>query len=125
VRLPVHYGMLFSVALGCHGSCLVAWQICLLIGGREVSPGVLWFGKWFLYTSCGVYDRKEMVDVLRTLGRSLEELTTFFFLTLFTWKATWLAPLVISFSDFLVLFSSPNYVSLVYFHQYTFECQLV
>jgi hypothetical protein len=39
--------------------------------------------------------------------RSLEDLLHFFFITLFTWAAAWLAPRVISFSEFLLLFSSP------------------
>jgi hypothetical protein len=37
--------------------------------------------------------------------RSLEELTAFFFYTLYTWTAEWLAPLVISYLDFFTLFS--------------------
>jgi hypothetical protein len=37
--------------------------------------------------------------------RTSEELIHFFFFTLLTWMAAWLAPLVISFSDFLFLFS--------------------
>ena len=40
--------------------------------------------------------------------RSLEELTAFFFYTLYTWTAAWLAPLVISYLDFLFLFSSSS-----------------
>jgi hypothetical protein len=36
VRLPVLYGMPFSVALGCLGSCLIVWWICLPSGGRVV-----------------------------------------------------------------------------------------
>jgi hypothetical protein len=47
--------------------------------------------------------------------RSLENLLHFFLTTLFTWTEAWLAPLVISFSDFLSLFSSPLRHSLVYF----------
>jgi hypothetical protein len=39
--------------------------------------------------------------------RSSEDLLHFFFITLFTWAASWLAPTVITFSDFLYLFSSP------------------
>jgi hypothetical protein len=39
--------------------------------------------------------------------RSLEDLLHFFLTTLFTWTEAWLASLVISFSDFLSLFSSP------------------
>jgi hypothetical protein len=38
--------------------------------------------------------------------RTLEKLKTFY--SLFTWTAAYLAPLVISFNDFFVLFSSPN-----------------
>jgi hypothetical protein len=42
-------------------------------------------------------------------SRSHEELLHLFFFTLFTWTAGWLAPQVISFSDFLSFFSlSPN-----------------
>jgi hypothetical protein len=40
--------------------------------------------------------------------RSSEDLLYFFFNTLFTWAAAWLAPTVITFSDFLYLFSSPS-----------------
>jgi hypothetical protein len=29
VRLPVPYGMLSSIALGCPGLCLIRWLICL------------------------------------------------------------------------------------------------
>jgi hypothetical protein len=38
--------------------------------------------------------------------RTLEELRSFFFYSLFTWTIVFLAPLVISFKDFLVRFSS-------------------
>jgi hypothetical protein len=38
--------------------------------------------------------------------KTLQELKSFFFYSLFTWTTTFLAPLVISFKDFLVLFSS-------------------
>jgi hypothetical protein len=39
---------------------------------------------------------------------TLEELIHFFLFTLFTWTASWLAPLVISFLDFLSIFSSSS-----------------
>jgi hypothetical protein len=39
---------------------------------------------------------------------TFEELITFFSYSLYTWTATFLTPLVISFHDFLVLFSSPS-----------------
>jgi hypothetical protein len=40
-------------------------------------------------------------------SRSIEELLHFFLFTLFSWIVGWLAPRMISFSDFLLLFSSP------------------
>ena len=47
--------------------------------------------------------------------RSLEDLMHFYFTTLFTSATAWLAPIVISFSNFLSLFSNPPRRSLVYF----------
>jgi hypothetical protein len=38
--------------------------------------------------------------------RTIEELTSFFLHSLYSWTAAFLAPLVNSFNDFLVLFSS-------------------
>jgi hypothetical protein len=67
VRLLILYAMLFSVGLDCHGSFLARWRACLHVGGREVGLGVLLFGKWFLYASCGVYGWKGMRDALRIL----------------------------------------------------------
>jgi hypothetical protein len=40
--------------------------------------------------------------------RTIEELISFFFHSLYSWSAAFLAPLVISFYDFLVLFSSSS-----------------
>ena len=40
--------------------------------------------------------------------RSLGDLLHLFLTTLFTWAATWLAPLVIFYSNFLLFFSSPS-----------------
>jgi hypothetical protein len=48
------------------------------------------------------------VRYFEDLKRTLEELKYFFFFTLFNWTNAYLAPLVISYSDFLVLFSSSN-----------------
>jgi hypothetical protein len=45
------------------------------------------------------------------------ELKSFFFNTLYLWTAAYIFPLVLSFYDFLILFSSSSYVfSLVYFY---------
>jgi hypothetical protein len=38
------------------------------------------------------------------LERTLEEFKSFFFYSLFTWTSAYLAPIVISYSDFLALF---------------------
>jgi hypothetical protein len=40
--------------------------------------------------------------------RSFEEILHYFLFTLYTWTAGWLAPIVISFPDFLSRFSSPS-----------------
>ena len=40
---------------------------CFLVGGWEVALGVLLYGKWFLFASCGVYGQKGMRDALRIL----------------------------------------------------------
>jgi len=40
--------------------------------------------------------------------RTIEELISFFFYSLYSWTAAFLAPLVISFNDFQVLFSSSS-----------------
>jgi hypothetical protein len=70
VRLHVLYGMLISVVLGCHGSCLVVWRVCLLVGRQEVVLEVLLCGKWFLFATCDAYGKKEMRDSLRDPWRS-------------------------------------------------------
>jgi hypothetical protein len=49
-----------------------------------------------------------MIEASRIKKRTLEELKTFFFYSLFSWTVAFLAPLVISFNDFLVLFSPSN-----------------
>ena len=54
--------------------------------------------------------RERNASCFEDLERSLEELKSFFFFSLFTWTADYLAPLVINFPKFLVLFSSSNWV---------------
>jgi hypothetical protein len=48
-----------------------------------------------------------MIDSSRT-ERTIEELISFFFHSLYSWSAAFLAPLVFSFNDFFVLFSSSS-----------------
>jgi hypothetical protein len=47
--------------------------------------------------------------------KSIEEFKSFFFHCLYSWTTAYLAPLVLSFSDFLVHFSSILKWSFVYF----------
>jgi hypothetical protein len=51
--------------------------------------------------------RERNVKCLEDTSRSFEEILHDFLFTLYTWAAGWLAPLVISFHDFLSRFSSP------------------
>jgi hypothetical protein len=46
-----------------------------------------------------------MIEILRTAvhKRTLEELESFFFYTLFLWTTTFISPLMLSYHDFLVI----------------------
>jgi hypothetical protein len=44
-ELFVPYGMLSSIALGCHGLCLAGWSIFLLAGRQVVALKVLSCGR--------------------------------------------------------------------------------
>jgi hypothetical protein len=55
-----------------------------------------------------VWWRERNARYFEDLERTLEELKSFFFFTLFNWSNAYLAPLVITYSDILVLFSSSN-----------------
>jgi hypothetical protein len=111
----VPYGMLFLVALGCPGLCLIGWLICLPTSGWVVALGVLLYGK--IMPSCLMWcfwgDRNDRT--FENQERTLEELKSFFFSSLFSWTAVFLGSLVISFNDFLVLFLLLLRRSLVYF----------
>ena len=105
-RLPVLYGMPFSAALGILGLCLIAWRICLLIVGWVVVLGALLCERWFpfaLLGACGEKETREISNIKNGLWKSSSP----FSFSLFTWTYVCLAPLVISYSDFLVLFFSP------------------
>ena len=56
--------MPFSAVLDCIGLCLIGWQICLPVGGRDVVLRVLQCGRWSLCAYCGVCGGREMQDVL-------------------------------------------------------------
>jgi hypothetical protein len=78
---------------------------CWWTGGRSRNAVV-----WKMVPSCLMWClwRERNDRTFEDQERTLEELKSFFFFTLFSWTAAYLAPLAISFSDFLVLFSSCN-----------------
>jgi hypothetical protein len=78
---------------------------CLLAGGRLVALGVLLCGKLCLLSLCGACEGNEITKISNQ-ERTLKELKCLFFYSLFTWTTVFLAPLVISFNDFLIIFSS-------------------
>jgi hypothetical protein len=84
-------------------SKVVGLFACWWSGGRSRSTVV-----WKMVLLCIVWylwlERNERC--FEDSERTLEELTAFFFYLLYTWTAAWLAPFVISYLDFLSLFSS-------------------
>ena len=62
---------------------------------------------WKMVSLCIMWcvGRERNDKSFKNLERTLEELKSFFFFSLFSWTAAYLASLIISFSDFLALFS--------------------
>jgi O-antigen/teichoic acid export membrane protein len=75
------------------------------MGGRSWSATV-----WKMVPLCLLWClwRERNAKRFEDLERSLEELKSFFFFSLFTWIVAYLAPLVINFPKFLVIFSSSS-----------------
>jgi hypothetical protein len=92
-----------SVDLGYLGLCLHEQSTYIRVGGFLVVLRVLLCRRWCLCVCCGVYGMKEMIEVLRT-ERSLEEIKSLFFYTLYLWTTVFVYLVVISYYDFLVLF---------------------
>jgi hypothetical protein len=61
-------------------------------------------GRWFLLAFCCACGGNKMIET-EDQERTIDELKAFFY-SLFSWTAAFLALLVISFNDFLILFSS-------------------
>jgi hypothetical protein len=82
--------------------CLFKWLIYLLAGGRSWSADV-----WKMVSSCLLLClwREQNDRNFEDQERTIDELKAFFY-SLFSWTAAFLALLVISFNDFLILFSS-------------------
>jgi hypothetical protein len=69
--------------------------------------GVLLCGKWLPFALCSACGGKEMIEVLwRSSSPFFLFFNYYYYFLSFTWTAAFLAPLVISFFDFLVPFSS-------------------
>jgi hypothetical protein len=108
VRFLAPYGMLFPATLGYLRLCLDEWLICLLAGG---TAGSNWSAVvWKMLPSCLLWciwkERKDRS--FEDHERTLEELISFFFYTLYIWIAAFDSPFVLNFHDFFVLFSPPS-----------------
>lgn len=70
-----------------------------------VALGVLLGERSFLPALCGACGGNKMIDISMTKkGRLISSLL----FSLFSWTTAFVGPLVISFNDFLILFSSPS-----------------
>jgi hypothetical protein len=79
----VPYGLFFMVNLDCLGLCLDKWSICMLIGGLLAAFRVRLCGRWCFCDFCSVYGRKEMIKKIKDCERTLEEIKSLFFNTLY------------------------------------------
>jgi len=73
-----------------------------------VARGVRSCGRWSLVAFCGACGGNAMRDSSRTKKELLRNSFPSFFHSLYSWSAAYLAPLMFSFNDFLVLFSSSS-----------------
>jgi len=62
--------VLFSIGLGCPRLYLDMSLISMIVGGPLVGQGALRYKKWCIRASFGVYEMKEMIEILR-IGRGL------------------------------------------------------
>jgi hypothetical protein len=78
---------------------------CWWRGGRSQSAVV-----WKMVSCCLLWClwRERNDRQFEEKGRTIEEFISFFFHSLYSWMAAFLAPSVISFIDFLLLFSSSS-----------------
>jgi hypothetical protein len=106
-------GVLFLVVLESPGLCLEVLLICLIVGGPMAGLGVLWYEKWCLRASSGVYGRKGMIGSLR-IERMLSKILSFFYEILYLWTAAYMSPLSVSFNNFLVCLGFLLYILLTY-----------
>jgi hypothetical protein len=58
-------GITFLLVLVCLESCLEELSTCLVVGGTLEGRGVLRFRRWCQSAFCGVFERKEILGVLR------------------------------------------------------------
>lgn len=83
---------------------VVDFFACWWTDGRSRSAAV-----WKMVPSCLMWClwRERNDRIFEDKEMTFEELRTFFFYSLYTWSVGFLTPLVISFHDFIILFSSP------------------
>jgi hypothetical protein len=95
-----HFGLAWAMPRGI-ANLLRSWWL----GGRSRSTVV-----WKMVPHCIMWClwSKHNGRLFEDSERSLGDLLHFFLTTLLTWTEAWLAPVVIRFSDFLSLFSSPH-----------------
>ena len=115
--------IIFFFIVGLRGFCgtlsspgLVFARLCLALSksytpasGRVAIRGMQLFEKLFPFALCGAFGGSVMIGTLRTSRGLMRNFSICSSLHFFTWTAGWLAPRVISFSDFLFLsFVSPS-----------------
>jgi hypothetical protein len=84
---------------------VVDFFACWRTGGRSRSAVV-----WKIVHCCLIWClwREHNDRHLEDKEKTIEELISFFYYSLYSWTIAFLAPLMISFNDFLVLFSSSS-----------------
>jgi hypothetical protein len=88
----------------------------MLVGELPAIHRVLLRGRWCLRFFFRVYGKKKNDTSFEDQYRTLEEIKSLFFKTLYLWTVAYVSHFTISYSDFLVLFThSSQVLPLVYF----------
>jgi hypothetical protein len=94
----------WNVFFCCFGLCLDELSTCLLVAGLLFALGVLLCRRWCPIVFCDVFERKEMIRVLRNVRRCWRSLRRFSSI-LYLWTTAIISPLDLSFHDFLAILS--------------------
>jgi hypothetical protein len=79
-------------------------SIYLHVGGRRVGQGVLQFGRWCLFAFFGVFGRREILGVLKTLRIPWRIFLLRFFIRCIFGRRLFCFPCVLAFLIFLFVF---------------------